>query len=487
MTGRHADAFALGERVARCPERVFADALEHLSPADDGVGIAADADVTLDRGVPDPQLDGVEVELRGDLVEERLERERGGRCARSAVGTERHAVRLDAVAADVERLPVVGACDEQRADALDTPAGVGAAVDDHAALDGGERAVGAGADLQVRHLRGGGVGCGEVLAPCEDETDRSFQRERGSDRERLDERELAAERTADRLGDHANALERETEGACDLVPRHEDALRARRDDERPGGLEPRGAHLRLEVCLIDPRRPERSLADGVARREGGGGVAALPRDAIEDVAGKLLLRIVGLAVVDAGVDRLQVGAFLVHLLDRARERCAHRHRRLDVDDCGKRLVLDDDELRAVLCGSLRLRHDERDGLAREDDLLARQRLGGAVGARGRDREVGSDDDRDDAGDVERGVSLDASDPGMRLRREDGSCVEQTVHVAVRGVAGRADHLLGRVDARPGDTDELGHTGLRSRALFSARAATTSASSRRYSSGAKRSP
>ena len=105
----------------------------------------------------------------------------------------------------------------------------------------------------------------------------TLQRERRTDRERLDERELPAEGPTQRLGDHADALEREVEGARELAPRDERALRARGDDERARGLEPGGAHLRLEVRLIDPGRPERSLDDHVTRGEGRGDIASFAR------------------------------------------------------------------------------------------------------------------------------------------------------------------------------------------------------------------
>ena len=104
-----------------------------------------------------PQLDRIEPERLGELVEERLEREGGGRRPRRAIGAEREAVRLHAVSAQVVRLPVVRAGDEQRAEALDAPAGVRAAVDDHARLDPREGPVGARADLQMSHLRRGRV------------------------------------------------------------------------------------------------------------------------------------------------------------------------------------------------------------------------------------------------------------------------------------------------------------------------------------------
>ena len=60
------------------------------------------------------QLERVDAELLRELVEERLEREGGGRRARRAVGAEVDAVRLDAVAADVERLPAIRPGDEER-------------------------------------------------------------------------------------------------------------------------------------------------------------------------------------------------------------------------------------------------------------------------------------------------------------------------------------------------------------------------------------
>ena len=112
---RHADALVLGQRIALRPERVLAQALEHLDGADRRERVPADADVALDDRVLQAQLDRVEVELLRQLVEQRLEREGGGRRARRAVGAEGEAVRLHAVAAEVVRLPAVRPGDEQRA------------------------------------------------------------------------------------------------------------------------------------------------------------------------------------------------------------------------------------------------------------------------------------------------------------------------------------------------------------------------------------
>ena len=128
------------------------------------------------------------------------------------------------------------------------------------------------------------------------------------------------------------------------------------------------------------------------------------------------------------------------------------HRGLDVDDRLERLVVDDDRLRAVLRGRLGLADDERDRLAREDDLLARERLRRAVRAGRRDREVGRREHGDDARDGESSASVDAANPRVRLGRQDGARMQQTVDVAVGRVPRRARHLVRRVDPRAGDAD-----------------------------------
>ena len=195
-------------------------------------------------------------------------------------------------------------------------------------------------------------------------------------------------------------------------------------------------------------------------------------------------------MVDACVDRLEIAALVVRLLHRAREDSTRLHRLLHVDGCAERLVVDDDGLGSVLGCRLGLGNDERDGLTGEDHLLARERLRGAVGAGRRDREVGSGEHGDDTGNREGSLLVDATDSRVSLGREHGSRVQQAVDVAVGGEVRRAGHLVRRVDARPRDADQrVAHASsfARSRAAASARSATTCASSRRYSSDAKRSP
>ena len=324
---------------------MVSDALEHLDGADDGEGVVAHARVALDDGVLQAQLDRVEPELPGELVEERLDRERRGRRAWAAVGAEGEAVRLHAVAAEIERLPAVRAGDEHRGDVLDAPARVRAAVDDHARLDRGERPVLAAADAELRDLCGRRVRRLEVLAARERQPDRPAQRERCAGDERLDERELAAERAAERLRDDAHLVEREAECAVKLLLRHERALRARRDDERPVRLEPGGRGLRLEVRLVHPWRPERGRDDGVASVEDGVYVSVVPADGGEDVGRELLL-VHRSRRVDAGVDRREVSSAL--FLGEAGERCARPHGCLEVDHGRERVVVHDDGFGAVL-------------------------------------------------------------------------------------------------------------------------------------------
>ena len=249
------------------------------------------------------------------------------------------------------------------------------------AVDRGQRAVLARADSRWVTCAGRRVRRLEVLAAGEDEAHRAAERERCAGRERLEERELAAERAAERLRDDADPLERQPERAGELAARHERALRARRDDERSRRLEPRRRDLRLEVGLVDPGRAERPRDDGVARVERGCSVPELPVHGVEDVPGELLLVAVLLAL-----RRRRRGSTRGRRRPRPRRLtrasgASGQHGASSVDDRRERLVLDDDRLGAVLGGRLGLGDDQRDRLAGEDDLLARERLRRPVRAR----------------------------------------------------------------------------------------------------------
>ena len=172
------------------------------------------------------------------------------------------------------------------------------------------------------------------------------------------------------------------------------------------------------------------------------------------------------------MDRLQVASALVVLHD-AGERATRQHRVLDVDDGRKRLVLDADQLDCIGRRGFGLGDHERDRLSRKDDLGARERLGGPVGAGRRDREILCDEDGDDSGQRQRLVAIDAPDQRVRLRREHEPAVEEPVHVPVRREAGCPRDLVRRVLPRARDSDDaLGQrSSMRVRARSSARPTT----------------
>jgi hypothetical protein len=123
-------------------------------------------------------------------------------------------------------------------------------------------------------------------------------------------------------------------------------------------------------------------------------------------------------VVDARVDRLEVAGLVVRLLDARARAGAGLHRGLDVDDRRERLVVDDDELGAVLGGGLGLGDDERDRLAA--NTTSSRASGSDVRSVPADA-IGRSDARGPRRPREsRGASfVDAADARVRLGREDG--------------------------------------------------------------------
>ena len=77
-------------------------------------------------GVAAAQLDGIDPELRRELVDQRFEHERRLRATWAAIRARPDAVRLDAVGADVEGVPAIRAGDEDRSDPIEGPLGTGA-------------------------------------------------------------------------------------------------------------------------------------------------------------------------------------------------------------------------------------------------------------------------------------------------------------------------------------------------------------------------
>ena len=141
---------------------------------------------------------GSSAELGGQLVDQRLERERRLRPARAAVGTGPEPIRLDAVGTDVVGVPAVGARDEDPADALDGPFGEGAGVEHEPRTQPGESAVLRRPDLELDDRARRRVRHREVLAPGEGEANRAAQGEGRARGQRLGDEDLGPERAAER-------------------------------------------------------------------------------------------------------------------------------------------------------------------------------------------------------------------------------------------------------------------------------------------------
>ena len=242
------------------------------------------------QDVAQAQLDRVEADLRGELVEQRLDGEGGGRCSGRSIGPETDAIGEHAVGAQRVRAPTVGTGGQQGGEALGPPLVVAPAIQDDAPRDRGELALGARPDLELEQLGRGGVGGRHVLGARERDTDRPAEAERRRRRERLGNHELAAEGAAERRRAHAHAVQREAEELRELLAHAERALSARPYDEVALGLEPRGGGLRLEVALVDPARAEGARG---ARRAGGQRALRVARGdplAPGHVVGEILLR-----------------------------------------------------------------------------------------------------------------------------------------------------------------------------------------------------
>ena len=120
---------------------------------------------------------------------------------------------------------------------------------------------------------------------------------------------------------------------------------------------------------------------------------------------------------------------------RAGSRC-----RLEVEHGLERLELDHDRLGPIMRERLALCHDERNRLSGIDDLLARERLVQPPRPGARQRQLARGQNRDDTGELERGIGADRGDPRVRLVREHEPRVEQSGDLRVGGKAGAAGDL-----------------------------------------------
>ena len=109
----------------------------------------------------------------------------------------------------------------------------------------------------------------------------------------------------------------------------------------------------------------------------------------------------------------------------------------------------DDQLRRVLRGGLAVGDDERDRLAREDDLVRGQRLRLSSGSAD-DAEVRGGQDGPHSAYLERRAGVDRDDAGVGVGTQHRSRVQQPAVRGIGGIRGAAPHLLGRVQPTPPD-------------------------------------
>jgi hypothetical protein len=118
------------------------------------------------------------------------------------------------------------------------------------------------------------------------------------------------------------------------------------------------------------------------------------------------------------------------------------------------LGVDDHLVDAVLGGGLGLGDHDRDRLAREDDLLACERLAGAAALSGGDRQIGGGQHGDHARHRLGRLGVDRPDARVRVPGQHQAGVQQAGHGDVGREAGGAAQLRLGVDAAPAYADRV---------------------------------
>ena len=370
---------------------------EALIEADPAPGRAIGHLVAGGDRVPAPQLDRVEAEAAGHLVEDLFDGEGGLRRAGRAVGAGADAVRLDPVGDDLVGIPAVRADGQDRGDALDAALREGAGLERQARPEAEQVAVARGTSGQLDDPGGRRVAHPEVLVAGQLDPDRAPEQERGRGRQRIGDEQLAAEAATERRAGHAHPGDRQPEEARQLGARPERALRGARQVQDAVAIELGHRDLRLDVALVDPARREATLDDDIAGRKGRVDIAAAVPVPSRDIGRHVLVGLEGLgAAADRGVLRFGGAPGAVDLPVDPGQRSAGRERLFDVDDGRERARFDVDELGAVGGRLGRLGDDQRDRLAGPHDLVPGERLEDPIAALGGDRQVGGDEDGDDA-------------------------------------------------------------------------------------------
>ena len=352
-----------------------------------------------------PQLDRVDLHLHRERVDHALHEVDGlGDAERAAVrDAARRLVRVDGLHLDVGGLEVVRAADdvEEPGRELRRLGGAveGAVVGEHVDAQAGDLAV-LGADLAAHDVVAGEPGGDEVLGAVLDPLDRDAGHDRAGDRADVAgiDRDLVAEAAADVLA---------------LDPDH---VLGEPGDVRVDG--PVGVRRLVAVVDVELARLRVEVGDHAARLERGRVAAGIDDVARHDRVG-LGERAVRRLLVAGLPGRAREVVALAGLVV-ADQRRVRVQRLAGVDDRRQRLVLDVDQLQRVVRRVLVGRDHERDLLALEADLVAREDGLRVVGDR---RHPGEPERleilrRDHGGDVrvrERPRGVDRDDARVRVR------------------------------------------------------------------------
>ena len=177
-----------GSDAAVAPERMRGDPIEALGEAEPAPRRPVGHLVVGRDEVAAAELDGVDVEPAGELVDELLEREGRLRRARCPVGARADPVGLDPVGDHLVGVPAIWPDGEDGRDALDAVLGIAAGLEPQARLEAAQPAIPRRPEPDVEDRAGRRVRHPEVLVAGELEAHRPTEDERGSRDEWFDQR-----------------------------------------------------------------------------------------------------------------------------------------------------------------------------------------------------------------------------------------------------------------------------------------------------------
>ena len=199
---RHAHALAIRQRRPVAPERMRGDPVEALAEAEAAPRRPVGHLVVGRDEVAAAELDRVDVEPAGELVDELLEREGRLRRTRCPVGARADPIGLDPVGDHLVGVPAIWPDGEDGRDPLDAVLGVAAGLEPQARLEAAQPAIPRRPEPDVEDRAGCRVRHPEVLVAGELEAHRPTEHERGCRDERFDQERLAAEPATERGAGH---------------------------------------------------------------------------------------------------------------------------------------------------------------------------------------------------------------------------------------------------------------------------------------------